>query len=72
MNWVHSADTCPISPSSKLLGVVVKAEKYGYVRYKALNAIIVAFPLDISIFPIVLFYFCTFHVPWSDPECLSQ
>ena len=42
MNLVPSANTCPISPSPKLLGVVVKAEKYGYVMYKTLNAIMAA------------------------------
>ena len=50
LNWVPRVSTCPINPSLKLLGVVVKAEKHGYVRHKALNAIMSAFPSDISIF----------------------
>ena len=49
--------------------MVVKVEKHGYVRYKVLNAIMAAFPLDISIFSVVLFYLSTFPVPWNDPEC---
>ena len=52
--WVG---TFPISPPLQLLGVVVKAEKHGYVRHKALNVMIAAFPLDISLFSVVLFYF---------------
>ena len=68
LNWVPNADTCPISPSPKLLGVVIRAEKHGYVRDKALNAIMAAFPLDISILFVVLFCFSTFPVPWSDPS----
>ena len=42
LNWVPNADTCPISLSPKLLGVVVKAEKLDYIRYKALDAIMAA------------------------------
>ena len=72
LNLVSSADTCPISPFLQLLRVVVKAEKYGYVRYKALNAIMAAFPSNISIFSIVLFCFSTFPVPWNDLECHYQ
>ena len=59
---IHSADTCPISPSPKLLRVVVKAEKHGSVRYKAPNAIMAAFPWIFLFFPLsfsvlVLFLF---------------
>ena len=49
---IHCADTCPISLSPKLLGVVVKAEKLGSVRYRALNAIVAAFPYIFSSFPL--------------------
>jgi len=72
LNWVPSADICPISPSPKLLVVVVREEKHGYVRYKALNAIMTAFSLNIYILSVVLFCFSTFPVPWSDLECHSQ
>ena len=50
LNGVLWVSTCPISPSLQLLGVVVKAEEHGYVRHKAPNAIMAAFPSDISIF----------------------
>ena len=60
LNCVPSVDTSPISPSLKLLGVVVMAEKYGYVRYKALTTKMAAFPLDISILFVVFFCFSTF------------
>ena len=36
---VSRVGTCPISPYLQLLGVVVRTEKYGYVRHRALNAI---------------------------------
>ena len=64
--------TCPISPPLQLLGVVVEVEKYGYVRHKALNEIMAAFPSDISIFSVVLFGFSTFSVPWNNLECHYQ
>ena len=35
---------CPISPHLQLLGVVVRTEKYGCVRHKALNTIKATFP----------------------------
>uniref|UniRef100_A0A7N2LZS8 Terpene synthase metal-binding domain-containing protein n=1 Tax=Quercus lobata TaxID=97700 RepID=A0A7N2LZS8_QUELO len=41
---IHRAATCPIRPSPKLLGVVVKAERRGYVKYRAPNVIMTAFP----------------------------
>ena len=69
LNEVPRAGTCPISPSLQLLGVVVKTEKYDCVRHKALNVIMVAFPLDTSIFSVVLFCFSTFLTPWNDMEC---
>ena len=69
LSGVPRVGTCPISLSLQLLGVVVKAEKHDYVRYKALNAIIAAFPSYISIFSVVLFYFSTCLVPWDDLEC---
>ena len=34
---LSKTDTCPISPYSKSLGVVVKAEKYGSFRCRVLN-----------------------------------
>ena len=67
-----SGGTCPISPPLQLLGVVVKVEKHGYVRYKVLNAIMAAFPLDISIFSVVLFCSSPFTVLWNDLECHYQ
>ena len=63
LNGVPRVGICPISPSLQLLGVVVNAEKHGYVRHKALNAIMTAFHSDISIFSVVLFCFSTFPVP---------
>ena len=72
LNWVPSADTCPISPSFQLLKVVVKTEKHDYVRFKTLNAIMATFPSDISIFFVVLFCFNTFPIPWNDSECHYQ
>ena len=49
--------------------MVVRAKKHGYVRCKALNAIMVVLPLDISIFSVVLFCFSILPVLWSDPGC---
>ena len=69
LNGVPKVGTCLISPSLQLLGVVVKAEKHGYVRHKALNEIMTVFPSNISIFFVVLFCFSTFPVPWNDLEC---
>ena len=66
LNGVPRVGTCPISPSLQLLGVVVRIEKYGRVRYKALNAIIAAFPLNTFV---VLFCFSNFPAPWDDREC---
>ena len=60
---------CPISPSLPLLGVVVRTEKYGRVKLMALNAIMAAFPLDTSVFSIVLFCFNVFPALWNDMEC---
>ena len=57
MGGVPRVSTCPISLSLQLLGVVVKAERYGYVKHKALNIMMAAFPSDISHFSVVLFYF---------------
>ena len=72
LNGVPRVGACPISPSLQLLGVVVKVEKHGYVRHKALNAIMAAFPSDISVFSVVLFCFSTFPIPWNDLECHYQ
>ena len=71
-NGVLRVGTCPISHSLQLLGVVVEAEKYGYVRHKTWNAIMTAFPLDTSIFSVVLFCFSTFPVLWNNLECHYQ
>ena len=56
LNRVPMAGTCPISPFLQLLRVVIRTEKYGRVKHKALNAIMAAFPLSTSDFSIVLFY----------------
>ena len=72
LDGVPKVGTCPISPSLQLLGVVVRTEKYGHVRHKALNAIMAAFPLDTSVFSIVLFCFSTFPAPWDDMKCHCQ
>ena len=42
--------TCPIRPYLQLLGVVVRKEKYGCVRHKALNTIKAAFPCTLSFY----------------------
>ena len=55
LNGIPRIGTCPISPSLQLLGVVVRTEKYGCVRHKALNAIMATFPLDASVFSVVFF-----------------
>ena len=72
LNGVLRVGTCPICHSLQLLGVVVKAEKYGCVRVKALNAIMTVFPLDTFTFSFVLFCFSTFPVPWNNLECHYQ
>ena len=72
LNGVLRVGICPISPSLQLLRVVVKVEKYGYVKHKALNAIMTAFSSDISIFSVVFFCFSIFSVPWNDMECHYQ
>ena len=72
LNGVPRVGTCPISHSIQLLEVVVKAKKHGYVKHKALNAIMAAFPSDISIFSVVIFCFSTFPVLWNDLECHYQ
>ena len=66
LNGVPRVGTCPISPFLQLLGVVVRTEKYGRVRHKALNAIMAVFPLNTFV---VLFCFSTFPTPRDDREC---
>ena len=66
LNGVPRVGICPTSPSFQLLEVVVRTEKYGRVRHKALNAIMTAFPLNTFV---VLFCFSTFPTPWDDREC---
>ena len=68
LNGVPGVGVCPISPSLQLLAVVVKTEKYGRVKYKALNAIMTAFPLDTSVFSVVIFCFSAFPTLWNDME----
>ena len=68
LNGVPKVGTCPINLSLQLLGVVVRTEKYGFIKHKALNAIVTAFPLDVSVFSIifsalVLFLLC--ETIWS-------
>ena len=41
---LSKTDTCPISPYSKSLGVVVKAKEFGSVRYRVLNGSKGSFP----------------------------
>ena len=69
LNRVPRVGTCPISLSLQLLGVVVRTEKYGSVRQKALNAVVAAFPLDVFIFSVVFSCFSAFPVLWNDMEC---
>ena len=66
LNGVPRVGACPIRLSLQLLGVVVRTEKYGRVRHKALNAIMTAFPLNTFV---VLFCFSTFPAPWDDRKC---
>ena len=66
MNGVSRVGICPISPSLQLLGVVVRTDKYGRVRHKALNAIMATFNLNSFV---VLFCFSTFPAPLDDREC---
>ena len=50
LSYVHvyvrlsRTDTCPISPYPKWLGVVVKTEEYGSVRYRVFNGSNGSFP----------------------------
>ena len=68
LNGVPGVGACPISPSLQLLGMVVRTEKYGRVRHKALNTIMTAFPLGTSAFSVVLFCFSVFPALWNDME----
>ena len=69
LNRVPRVGNCPINPSFQLLGMVVKAKKYGCVRHKVQNAIMAAFPLDISVFFVVFSCFNTFPIPWNGMGC---
>ena len=51
----YGADTYPISPSPKSLGVVVKAGKQGSVSCRTLNALAAAFSLSFSFLILILF-----------------
>ena len=44
LNGVPKVGICPISLYLQLLGMVVRTEKYGSIRHKALNAVKAAFP----------------------------
>ena len=57
LTGVPRIGTCPIRPYLQLLGVVVRTEKYGCVRHKALNVINAAFPQTL---PFYLLSFSTF------------
>ena len=49
--YLSKADTCPITPYSKSLGMVVKAKECGSVRFRTLNGSKSSFPwifLDLS------------------------
>ena len=72
LNGVPRVGTCPISLSPQLLGVVIRTEKYGSVRHKALNAIMTVFSLDASVFSVVFFCFSVFPALWNDMECHYQ
>ena len=72
LNGVPWVGTCPISPSLQLFGVVVRTEKYGRVRHKALNVIMTVYPLDTSFFSVVLFYFSVFPALWNNMKCHYQ
>ena len=52
--------------------MVIRTEKYGRVKHKALNAIMTAFPLDTFVFSVVLFCFSAFPTLWNDMECHYQ
>ena len=62
---IHRADTCPISPYPKWLGVVVKTEKHGSVRCRVLNC-------SSGSLSLVLCRFSTFPVLRNDPESHHQ
>ena len=59
------ANTCPISPYPKWLGVVVKAEKYSFVRCRVLNC-------SNGSLSLVLCRFSTFLIRRNDPKCNHQ
>ena len=68
LNGVPRVGTCPINLSLQLLRVVVRSEKYGSVRHKALNAIEATFSLDVSVFSIIfsaLVLFLPYETIWS-------
>ena len=69
LNGVPGVGACPINPSLQLLGVVVRTEKYDRIRHRVLNAIMTVFPLDTSVFSVVLFCFSAFSALWNDIEC---
>ena len=50
LTGVPRVGTCPIRPYLQLLGMVVRTEKYGCVKHKALSKIEVAFPCTHSFY----------------------
>ena len=50
LTGVPRVGTCPIRPYLQLLKVVVRTEKYGCVRHKALNTIKAVFPCTLSFY----------------------
>ena len=67
---LSKTDTCPISPYSKSLGVVVKVEEYGSVRCRVLNGSKGNFPLIFLDFlsSLALYRFCP-SVQWDFGFC---
>ena len=67
LNGVSRTGTCPINPFLQLLGVIIRIEKHGRVRHKALNVIMAVFPLRTSVFSLVLF--CLSYFSYSVGRC---
>ena len=69
LNGVLRVGACPIRPFLQLLGVVVRTWKYGHIRHKVMNAIMIAFSLDTSLFSVVISCYSTFPTSWYDIVC---
>ena len=61
---VPRVGTCPISPNFQLLGVVVRTEKQGCIRCKALNVINAAFPQTL-LFSLLSLSTLVFSLPYE-------